>query len=93
MNAPSGTAKAAARNISGVVRFRGAIRTNGTNAEPFILPKELRPAKDVFIPVDLCNGDNGRLDIQPDGIVAVQAENSFAQAQCLTSLDGASFAR
>jgi hypothetical protein len=51
------------------------------------------PATDVFIPVDLCNGDKGRLDIQPDGIVAVQADNSFAQAQCLTSLDGASFAR
>jgi len=53
-----------------------------------------RPAKNVYIPVDLCNGNNGRLYILPDGVVAVEAENGdFTQAQCLTSLDGASFAR
>ena len=93
INAPSGTAKAAVRNVSGIVRFRGAIRTNGTKAEPFILPKGFRPAKYVYIPVNLCNGDKGRLNIQPDGIVTVQADNSFTEAQCLTSLDGAWFAR
>ena len=93
INAPAGTAKAAVRSISGIVRFTGAIRASGTSASPFILPKGFRPAKDVYIPVDLCNGGNGRLDIQPDGTVAVQAESSFAEAQCLTSLDGASFAR
>jgi hypothetical protein len=94
MNAPSGTANAAVRTISGVVHFRGAIWTNGTNADPFTLPAGFRPAKTVYIPVDLCNGNNGRLYIQPDGVVAVEAENDdFSQAQCLTSLDGASFAR
>lgn len=93
MNAPSGTAKAAVRVVSAVVRFRGAIRTNGTQAEPFILPKRFRPSTDVYVPVDLCNGDTGRLHIQPDGVVIVEAESSFAQAQCLTSLDGAWFAR
>lgn len=93
INAPSGTAKAAVRNFSGIVRFIGAIRTAGTNAEPFILPKGFRPHSVVYIAVDLCNGGNGRLDIQPDGIVTVQAESSFAEAQCFTSLDGASFAR
>jgi len=93
INAPSGTAKAAVRNISGIVRFTGAIRTAGTSASPFILPKGFRPANVVYIPVDLCNGGNGRLDIQPDGTVTVQAESSFAEVQCLTSLDGAWFAR
>jgi hypothetical protein len=93
MNAPSGTAKAAVRVISGVVRFRGAIRTNGAQTEPFVLPKGFRPSTNVFVPVDLCNGGTGRLSIQPDGTVEVEAENSFAQAQCLTSLDGAWFAR
>jgi hypothetical protein len=45
----------------------------------------------VFIPV---RRDQGRLDIEPDGVVASEAENSdFTHAQCLTSLDGASFAR
>jgi len=94
MNAPSGTANAAVRNISGIVHFRGAIWTNGTNADPFVLPAGFRPAKNVYIPVDLCNGNNGRLYILPDGVVTVEAENGdFSQAQCLTSLDGASFAR
>ena len=72
----------------------GAISTNATNAEPFILPAGFRPANEIFIPVDLCSGNNGRLDIGPDGVVVVEAENNdFTQAQCFTSLDGASFAR
>jgi hypothetical protein len=93
MNAPSGTANAAVRTISGIVHFRGAIWTNGTNANPFTLPSGFRPASETYIPVDLCSGNNGRLDILPNGVVTVEAENSdFTQAQCLTSLDGASFA-
>jgi len=82
------------RNINGIVQFKGAIWTSGTNADPFILPTGFRPTKHVYIPVDLCGGNKGRLDILPDGVVAVEAENSaFTQAQCFTSLDGASFAR
>jgi hypothetical protein len=93
MNAPFGTASAAVRNISGIVHFKGAIWTNGTNADPFILPPGFRPANEIYIPVDLCHGNNGRLDIQPNGVVTVEAENDdFTQAQCFTSLDGASFA-
>ena len=93
MNAPNGTADATVRNISGIVHFSGAISTNGTNAEPFILPAGFRPAREIWIPVDLCGGNNGRLDIRPDGTVFVEAENNdFSQAQCFTSLDGASFA-
>jgi len=91
INAP-GTAKAAVRIISGVVRFRGAIATTGTNDEPFILPKPFRPGTAVYVPVDLCNGDKGRLIIETSGKVLVQAQSSFTDAQCLTSLDGASFA-
>jgi hypothetical protein len=94
MNAPYGTAKAAVRNISGIVHFRGAIWTEGKNPEPFTLPAQFRPAKIVRIPADLCNGNNGRLVIHPNGVVVVQAENGdFTQAACFTSLDGVSFAR
>jgi hypothetical protein len=94
MNAPYGTSNAAARSISGIVHLKGAMWTTGTNADPFVLPAGLRPAKTVFIPVDLCSGNKGRLVIQPNGVVTVAAENGdFAQAQCFTSLDGASFAR
>jgi hypothetical protein len=92
LNAPFATANAAVRNISGIVHFMGAISTTGTNADPFVLPTAFRPATDVYIPVDLCDGNNGRLDIQPDGVVAVQAETGDF-THCLTSLDGASFAR
>src|SRR5215469_8964204 len=94
MNAPYGTSNAAVRNISGIVHLKGAIWTNGTNADPFVLPAGFRPAKLVYVPVDLCGGNKGRLDILLDGVVAVEAENSaFTQAACFTSLDGASFAR
>ena len=94
LNAPYGTANAAARVSSGIVHLLGAIWTKGTNASPFVLPAGFRPAHNVFVPVDLCSGNKGRLDIQPDGAVTVQAENGdFTQAQCFTSLDGASFAR
>ena len=34
---------------------------------------------------------DGRLVIQNNGIVSVQAESTFSNAQCFTSLDGASF--
>ena len=91
VDAPSGTVKAAARDISGIVRFGGAIRASGTKTAPFVLPTGFRPVKVVYLPVELCDGGNGRLIIQPDGTVTVEAQESFSQAQCLTSLDGASF--
>jgi hypothetical protein len=93
MNAPYGTAKAAVRTISGIVHFKGGIWTNGTNADPFVLPASDRPANEIFIPVDLCGGNNGRLNILPNGVVTVEAQDNFGEAQCFTSLDGASFAR
>lgn len=92
-NAPFTTSDAAAEEIAGVVHFKGAIATSGTNPEPFVLPTYYRPTTDVYIPVDLCNAANGRLWIQPNGTVTVQAENSFSDAQCFTSLDGAWFVR
>lgn len=93
-NAPYGTSNAAVRNSLGIVHLKGAISTNGTNADPFMLPAGFRPAHEIFIPVDLCGGNLGRLDIRPDGTVVVDtATGEFSQAQCFTSLDGATFAR
>jgi hypothetical protein len=91
VNAPFGTSDAAVRNMSGIIHFKGAIFTTGSNPEPFVLPPSLSPANDVYIPIDLCNATNGRLWIQPSGVVTVQAQTSFGEAQCLTSLDGAWF--
>ena len=91
-NAPFSTSNAAVRKSAGIVHFKGAIATTGTNAQPFTLPAGFTPPTDVYIPVDLCNANNGRLHITPSGSVTVQAEKSFSDAQCFTSLDGASFA-
>ena len=94
MNAPYGTSNAAVRNISGIVHLKGGIWTNGTNADPFVLPAGFRPASQVFISVDLCGGNNGRLIIAPNGVVTVEQQSGdpFSNATCFTSLDGASFA-
>jgi hypothetical protein len=92
-NAPFQTSPAAVRVISGIVHFKGAINTHVPNPAPFTLPVTFRPTTVVFIPVDLCNATNGRLQIQPSGVVTVQAQGSaFSNAACFTSLDGASFA-
>ena len=90
---PFGTGNPSVAIIGGIVHFRGAIATSGTNPEPFVLPASFRPATNVFVPVDMCNATNGRLDIAPSGVVTVaQQDPGFADAQCFTSLDGASFA-
>jgi hypothetical protein len=90
---PFGTSAPAVRAISGIIQFKGAIATSGTNPVPFTLPTGFRPATVVFVPVDLCNATNGRLQIDPSGTVTVEAEGSaFSNAACFTSLDGASFA-
>ncbi len=91
-NAPFGTSDAEVRNINGIVHFKGAIATTGTNSKPFVLPSGFRPVHDVYVPVDLCDASNGRLYIQHTGVVNVEAEGgTFSNAQCFTSLDGAWF--
>ena len=90
---PFGTSVPAVRSISGIVHFKGAIATTGANPVPFTLPAGFRPASAVFVPVSLCNAAGGRLQIEPTGVVTVQAEGgAFSNAACFTSLDGASFA-
>ena len=91
-NGPFSTSHAEAGNAYGIVYFKGAIATSGSNAQPFVLPAAFRPVTNVFVPVDLCNATNGRLFIQTNGAVTVQAQGGvFSNAQCFTSLDGASF--
>ena len=90
--APFGTSTPAIRVISGGVHFKGAMATSGTNAVAFTVPTSARPKTDVYVPVDLCNATNGRLHITTAGVVSVQAETSFSNAQCFTSLDGVWYA-
>ena len=92
-NSPFGTSAPAVRAISGIIYLKGAIATSGTNPVPFTLPAGFRPASVVFVAVDLCDATNGRLQIEPSGVVTVEAEGgAFSNAACFTSLDGASFA-
>jgi hypothetical protein len=91
-NAPSTTRVAGVTLESGIVYFTGAI-ANGTSAEAFTLPPGFRPATSVYVPVYLCGSSNGRLFIQPSGLVTIQQDaGTLADAQCMTSLEGASFA-
>jgi hypothetical protein len=64
------------------------IPTPGVGAE---LPSSMSPTTNVYVPVDLCNGTNGRLNIQPNGVVFVQTQRGFNNAKCFTLLDGVSF--
>lgn len=90
----NGTAGAAVARIDGIIHLKGGIKTKGNNPVPFTLPAADRPVHKVFVPIDLCNGDSGRLDITPAGVVTVEAEAAnWANAQCFTSLDGVTFAQ
>jgi hypothetical protein len=88
---PFGTGSAIAELSNGSVRFGGAIGS-GTTVLAFKLPSNMRPTKNVYVQVDMCNATNGRLNITPNGKVKVQEEDgALTNAQCFTSLDGASF--
>lgn len=90
INAPFSTRNAGLSIASGVVHLEGAI-ASGTSGVAFTLPSGFRPAASVYVPVGLCNAAKGRLLIQPSGDVSVQTEGPFSDAQCFTSLEGASF--
>lgn len=81
---------------SGIVRFDGALATNTSNSRltQFTLPGNMRPSHLVYVGVDLCEANNGRLYIAPTGKVFVYAEGGTVEhAKCFTSLDGAWFTR
>jgi hypothetical protein len=88
-----GTGPASAELSNGIVRFGGGM-SGGTAAKAFTLPATMRPSKTVYIQVDLCNATNGRLQIKPSGVALVEQEAAgLTNANCFTSLDGASFVK
>jgi hypothetical protein len=91
-NAAFNTNNAGVFTSGGIVQLRGAIATTGTSRVAFTLPLGFRPPTDVYVPINLCGGFKGRLYIKPTGVTEVQAEGgAWENAQCFTSLDGASF--
>ena len=92
-NAPFGTRNVAVKNDGGTIRFEGAMATSGTNPVAFTLPLGFRPPTNTYIPIGLCNAKKGRLYIQTSGVATISEEGGgFTNAQCFTSLEGASFA-
>ena len=88
---PFSTAAPAAILANGVVTLRGAV-ASGTTSVILTQPRPCAPANTVWVAVDLCNATNGQLVISTNGTVNVEAEGgTFADAQCFTSLEGASF--
>lgn len=95
-NAPFSTRNVAVTNVGGIVQLAGAVSTTvapaGSNLQIFTLPTAFRPAVNVLVPVDLCGGHNGVLNIGVAGIVTVTAEHGNSDSTCFTSLEGVSFA-
>jgi hypothetical protein len=89
---PFSTSLPAVAKANGIVYFKGAMATSGTNAVAFTLPSGFRPHKAVYVSVDLCNANYGRLFIDTTGVATVQTA-TFSNAQCFTSLDGVFFAQ
>jgi hypothetical protein len=89
--APFYTRKPAVSNASGIVRFQGAVATSGTTTTIFTLPAAFRPTAQVWIPVTLCDSAGGRVVVQTDGTMYVEAETKVTDATCFTSLDGVTF--
>ena len=97
-NAPFMTRNAAAAVSGGIVRLQGAI-ASGTTAGIFTLPVGMRPATNVWTPVNVCSGKKGRLAIVSTGAVTVEVlplignngGGTFADATCFVSLEGVSF--
>ncbi len=80
------------RRVRDVVYYKGALSTTGVNNQALSLPSEIRPSHSVYLPIDLCNANKGRLFLDPSGTASVFALTDFANAQCFTSLDGVSHA-
>jgi hypothetical protein len=92
VNAGYGTRTAGAAIVGNTVYLKGAI-SGGTSDVAFDLPPLMAPPATTYVPVDMCNATKGRLIIQPSGSVSLQGETALSDAQCFTSLEGASFVR
>jgi hypothetical protein len=89
-NAPVGARTLAMKNDNGVIRFRGAVATTGTDMRPFVLPERHRPASLVYAPIDVCGGKKGHAVFLPDGTVLIQLPSAVSPL-CYASFEGVSF--
>jgi len=92
--APYNTRVPAALNDKGIIRLQGAIAF-GFQAQPFTLPVDMWPKRNMYLTADLCGASRGRLYIATDGTVAINnASGTFNDtAGCFTSLEGISYSQ
>lgn len=79
----------------GLIHLQGAVQQAGAfNATITTLDEKYRPSANVYVPVDLCNANNGRILIRPTGQVSVDGGPGVANGtvQCFVSLEGVSYA-
>lgn len=95
-------APAVAIGAQGVVHFKGAMEQSpGGSTNAFNLPAKYRQQQNkvLYVTVDMCDSSTGRLIINPNGAVNVQTDiddhiaGADTDAQCFTSLEGASFSK
>jgi hypothetical protein len=75
---------------SDIVHLSGAITTNTGSSIAITVPANMRPATDVYLPINLCSTKKGRLYITPSGQAAVYAE-SGSLVGCAVSLEGVTY--
>lgn len=80
-----------ALDAQNVVHLRGAI-WNGSAASFARLPISVRPHVILYPTTGLINAAPGRIVVDIDGWMHVQADGSFADAQGFTNLDGVTWA-
>ncbi|MGC4092975.1 MAG: trypsin-like serine protease [Polyangiaceae bacterium] len=91
VGSPFSTRAPAIANVDGIVRFQGGIATTSTNREPFLLPAHLRPATNLFLPIDMCAAKKGVMQVTKEGRVILVSPWAWSDVQCFTSLEGVSF--
>jgi hypothetical protein len=89
--APFGTRAPVAYWTPEGVHLLGGLQTSGTNPLALVLPSSIAPTHNVYVPVDMCGGTTGRIEITPAGDVYVQYAGSWSYPQCFVSLDGATY--
>jgi hypothetical protein len=77
----------------GIMHLTGAVSTTGTSTFLTSFPTLNRPTHDMWVEVDMCNGEQGMIRIDQFGTMVVEAEHGFSQAACFTSLEGVSFVK
>jgi len=79
-------------DCSGMVMFKGAMATIGTDGGAFTIPVGYRPPLTAYLGLDQYFAHKGRMYVPPSGVVAISAESTFSNAAMFTSLDGTSYA-